>query len=380
MASNGGGPWGGGGGGGPWGGGGSGGGWGDGRNPWGKGNGQGPQMPDFDDLIRKGQDRFRNLFSNGFRGGAVVLGVLVAAWLATGFYRVQPEEQGVVVVFGKWVDTTQPGLHYNWPSPIGSVYKPRVTRVNRVEVGLRSQPEGRSRSNANVNVSEESQMLTGDENIVDIGFIVQWRIKDAGQYLFKIRDPQGTVKVAAESAMREVIGQTPIQMALTEGRSQIEVQTQDLMQRMLDSYESGVYIVKIEMQRTDPPTQVVDAFNDVQRAKADRERLSNEAEAYRNDIIPRARGEAEKMLQEAQAYKEQVVNIAEGEAKRFLSVYNAYAKAPDVTSRRIYYENIEQILKGTNKVIIDPAAAKSGVLPYLPLNDLRPKNGEGAKP
>ncbi|TAN58709.1 MAG: FtsH protease activity modulator HflK, partial [Rhodospirillales bacterium] len=318
MNSGGGGPWGGsggsgGGGGGPWGGGGKGPGWGEGGNPWGRGKG-----PDIDDLVKKGQERLRGLFSNGAKGGGILIAVLILGWLVTGFYRVQPEEQGVVVVFGKWTDTTQPGLHYNWPSPIGSVYKPRVTRINRVEVGVRSQPEGRSRSNASSNVSEESQMLTGDENIVDIGFIVQWRIKDAGEFLFKIRDPQGTVKVAAESAMREVIGQTPIQMALTEGRSQIEVQTLDLLQKMLDSYEAGIYIVKIEMQRTDPPTQVVDAFNDVQRAKADRERLSNEAEAYRNDIIPRARGEAEKMLQESQAYKEQVVNIAEGEAKRFL--------------------------------------------------------------
>ncbi|MDK9722946.1 MAG: FtsH protease activity modulator HflK [Rhodospirillales bacterium] len=388
MASNsgGGGPWGGGsGGGGPWGSGGdggSGGGWGNGRNPWGKGNGQGPQMPDFDDLIKKGQDRLRGLFSNGFKGGAVLVGVLLAGWLATGLYRVQPDEQGAVVVFGKWVDTTQPGLHYNWPSPIGRVYKPKVTRSNRAEIGFRSSAEGRSRSGANSNVNEESLMLTGDENIVDIDFIVLWKIKDAGQFLFKIRDPQGTVKVAAESAMREVIGKTPIQMALTEGRRQVEQQTRGLLQDMLDFYESGIEVMEVQMQKSDPPAQVVDAFNDVQRAKADRERLSNEAEAYRNDIIPRARGEAEKMLQEAQAYKEQVVNIAQGEASRFLSVYNAYAKAPDVTSRRIYYENIEQILKGANKLIIDPAAAKSGVLPYLPLNELKPKHesGQGGKP
>lgn len=387
MASNsgGGGPWGGGnggGGGGPWGGGGGPGGgnpWGGGNSPWGRGRGPSGQMPDFEELIRKGQDRLKNLFSNGYKGAVLVFAVLVLLWLATGLYRVQADEQGVVTVFGEWTGTTQPGLRYNWPSPIGYVYKPKVTRSNRVEVGFRSAAEGRNRSGQNSNVNEESLMLTGDENIVDIDFIVLWKIKDAGQFLFEIRDPQGTVKVAAESAMREVIGKTPIQMALTEGRRQVEQQTRTLLQDMLDSYEAGIEVMEVQMQKSDPPAQVVDAFNDVQRAKADRERLSNEAEAYRNDIIPKARGEAERLLQEAQAYKEQVVNIAEGEAKRFLSVYNAYAKAPDVTARRIYYENIEQILKGTNKLIIDPAAAKSGVLPYLPLNELKPKS-EGAKP
>ncbi|MBF0270135.1 MAG: FtsH protease activity modulator HflK [Alphaproteobacteria bacterium] len=392
LNSGGGGPWGGGsggsgggsgGGGGPWGsgGGGNNGGW--GGNPWGRGNGPGGQMPDLDDLIRKGRDRFNGLFSNGFKGIGVLAAILVAGWLATGLYRVQPDEQGVVVVFGQWTDTTQPGLHYNWPSPIGKVYKPKVTRSNRVEVGFRSTAERSNKSTSvNSNVNEESLMLTGDENIVDIDFIVLWKIKDAGQFLFKIRDPQGTVKVAAESAMREVISQTPIQMALTEGRRQVEQQTRGLLQDMLDSYESGIEVMEVQMQKSDPPAQVVDAFNDVQRAKADRERLSNEAEAYRNDIIPKARGDAEKLLQESQAYKEQVVNIAQGEASRFLSVYNAYVKAPNVTSQRIYYENIEQILHGTNKLIIDPSAAKSGVLPYLPLNELKakPEGAQGGKP
>ncbi|MBF0356783.1 MAG: FtsH protease activity modulator HflK [Alphaproteobacteria bacterium] len=388
MNSGGGGPWGGGsgsgggsgGGGGPWGGGGGNGpSWGGGGNPWGRGKG-----PDIDDLVKKGQEGLRSLFSNGAKGGIVLIAIVFFGWLATGLYRVQPDEQGAVVVFGKWTDTTQPGLHYNWPAPIGHVYKPKVTRSNRAEIGFRSAGDNRSArpGTSNRDVNEESLMLTGDENIVDIDFIVLWKIKDAGQFLFKVRDPQGTVKVAAESAMRDVIGKTPIQMALTEGRKLIEQQTLTLLQQMLDTYETGVEILEVQMQKADPPAQVVDAFNDVQRAKADRERLSNEAEAYRNDIIPKARGEAEKLIQESQAYKEQVVNIAEGEAKRFIAVHTSYAKAPDVISRRFYYETIEQVLKGTHKVIIDPQAAKSGVLPYMPLSELRPKseNGSGVKP
>jgi len=369
-------PWtnqgGGGGGGGPWGpppGGG-------GQNPWGRppgGGGGGPQPPDLEDLLRRGQDRLRRAVPGGFgsgRGIALVLGVLALLWLASGIYRVEYNEQGVVLRFGEWVRTEQPGLNYHLPAPIETVYLPKVTAVNRIEVGYRSASEGRRSER---DVQDESLMLTGDENIIDIDFTVFWRIKDAGQFLFMIRDPEGTVKVAAESAMREVIGRTELQPALTEARQQTEQATQRLLQTMLDEYKAGIEVMQVQLQKADPPAPVIDAFNDVQRARADRERLRNEAEAYRNDIIPRARGESERLIQEASAYREQIVSLAQGDADRFRKVYEAYAQAKDVTAKRMYLETMEEILRGSNKVIIDGnAQGAQGVVPYLPLNQLQP--------
>lgn len=368
-------PWsnqGGGGGGGPWGsppGGG-------GQNPWGRppSGGGGPQPPDLEALLRKGQDRFKKVLPGGFGGGrgiALVAGVLLLLWAASGIYRVQADEQGVVLRFGEWVGTTQPGLRYHLPAPIETVFTPKVTRVNRIEIGYRSAGENR-RGVGERDVSDESLMLTGDENIIDIDFTVFWVIKDAGQYLFKIRDPEATVKKAAESAMREVIGRTDIQPALTEARQEIENSTQALLQAMLDEYQSGIEVTQVQLQKVDPPAAVVDAFNDVQRARADRERLRNEAEAYRNDVIPRARGEAERLIQEASAYREEVVNLAQGDGQRFLAVYEAYALSKDVTVQRMYLETMEDILRGTTKVIIDANAENGqGVVPYLPLNELQ---------
>ena len=278
------------GGGGPWGsppGGGGG-----NQNPWGRGGGGGgPQPPDLEEILRKGQDRMKRLMPGGFGGGkgiALIAAVVVGIWLVSGFYRVQPDQQGVELTFGAWVDTTAPGLNYHWPTPIGSTLTPSVTTVNRTEVGFRSAGDAR-RAAAVRDVPDESLMLTGDENIIDIDFTVLWVIKDAGQYLFKIRDPENTVKKASESAMREVIGRTDIQPALTEARQEIETSTRALLQEMLDEYEAGIEIQQVQLQKVDPPSPVIDAFNDVQRARADRERLRNEAEAYRNDIIPRAR-------------------------------------------------------------------------------------------
>lgn len=356
-------------GGGPWGGGGS-------NNPWGRGPG-GVQPPDIEDLLRKGQDRLRRALPGGFgsmRGLAVILAVLVVLWGATGIYRVQTEEQGVVMRFGEWVATTPPGLHYTWPAPIGRVLKPKVTRINRIELGFRSVGDARVRPTTGRSMGEDSLMLTGDENIVDINFTLFWKIKDAGKYLFNVRNPEATIKVAAESAMREIIGQTQIQQALTEGRNQIEVKTRALLQQMLDEYGAGIDITQVQVLKADPPGAVVDAFNDVQRAKADRERLRNEAEAYRNDVIPRARGEAEKLVQEAQAYREQVTNIAEGDAKRFISVYQVYKQAPDVTAKRMYLETIEEVLQNSHKVIIDRQSGGS-VVPFFPMQDLLKKGG-----
>jgi membrane protease subunit HflK len=364
-----------GGGGGPWGGGGGGG----GQGPWGRGSGGGGlgggQPPDIEELLRKGQDRLRKVLPGRWGSGRGLVIAVVAAvllWLASGFYRVQPDEQGVVLIFGKLQHTTPPGLGWNFPSPIGLVLKPKVTRVNRIEIGHRSGGEVGRRGVPAGDRPEESQMLTGDENIVDVDSTVFWRIKDAGQFLFNLRDPEGTVKVAAESAFRSIIGQTPVQSALTEGRAQIESVVKDRLQKLLDDYGSGILIDRVQLLKVDPPTPVIDAFIDVQRARADLDRLRNEAEAYRNDILPRARGDAERMVQEARAYKEQIVNQATGEARRFLEVYESYRVAKDVTIQRMYLETFEEVFKGMNKVIIDGGAkGGQGVVPYLPLPELQ---------
>jgi len=340
-----------------------------------------PPGPDLEDLLRKGQDRFKRMFPGGFGGGkgiGIALGVVAVLWLASGFYRVQPDEQGVVLRFGEYVKTTEPGLRWHLPSPIESAMTPKVTRENRIDIGYRS-AGGDGRRTATQDIEDESLMLTGDENIIDIDFAVFWVIKDAGAYLFNIRDPEATVKKAAESAMREVIGRTDIQPALTEARSDIELSTRRLLQAMLDEYQSGIEIRRIQLQKVDPPAPVVDAFNDVQRARQDRERLRNEAEAYRNDILPRARGEAEKLIQEASAYREQVVSLAQGDAQRFRQVLAAYQVAPEVTAKRLYLETMQEVLGNANKIIIDePRNGGAGnVLPYLPLNELLQRRGNG---
>ena len=366
---------GGGGGGGPWGSGGNSGGP---KSPWGRG--PGGMQPDLEDILRKGQDRMRRIFPGGVGGArgvgfAVLIGLLL--WFASGFYRVAPDEQGVVLRFGQWVRTAGPGLNYHLPKPIESVLTPNVTRENRIEIGFRS-ADG-TRAGPKRDVLDESLMLTGDENIVDIDFVVFWRVKDAGQFLFNNRQPEATVKAAAESALREAVGQKPIQTVFTEGRAQIEQQTVESLQRLLDEYKAGIEIRQVQMLEVDPPSQVVDAFNEVQRARADKERLRNEADAYRNDVVPRARGEAEKLIQEARAYREEVVARATGDANRFMAIYEAYKVNKDVTTQRIYLETLEEILKGAQKVVIDKSSTGSGVLPYLPLPELK-KKAEEKKP
>src|SRR5918995_170879 len=356
-----------------------GGGWqgGGGQGPWGGRPGGGQQPPDLEELLRRSQEKVKKIFPGGGGGGfggnrrtmiAVPL-ILIAVWLASGFYRVQPDEQGVVLRFGEWIKTTQPGLNWHLPSPIETVFTPKVTRVNRVEVGFIS-PSELGRGASSRDVPGESLMLTGDENIVDINFVLLWQIKDAGQFLFNIRDPEPTVKAVAESVMREIIGKTPIVEATTEGRGAIEVAAREQAQQILDEYRAGILVNQVQLQKVDPPSEVIDAFRDVQRAQADRERAQNEAEAFANDILPRARGEAERLLQEAQAYRQEVVADAQGDAQRFLAVYNEYTKAPDVTTRRLYLETMEQVLRDMNKVVIDKAASGNGVVPYLPLPEL----------
>jgi len=374
-------------GGGPWGGG-----------PWGGpprgGNGppprgRGPQPPNIEELLRRGQDQFRRMMPGGIgsgRGIAYIVLAVIVLWLASGLYRVLPDEQGVVLRFGRYVYTTPPGLHLRWPSPIESVLTPKVTRVNRLEVGFRSGAEGTvGRGGGARQVPEEALMLTGDENIVDINFTVFWVINDATRYLFNIRNQEATVKAVAESAIREVVGRTPIAAALAEGRGKIENDTQKLLQDILDAYGGGISVTQVQLQKVDPPAPVIDAFRDVQRARADQERKRNEAEAYRNSILPVARGEAVRLVQESEAYKAQVVAEAQGEAERFLSVYNAYLSAQDVTTTRLYIETMQDILRGTNKIVIDRSAQSSGVIPYLPLPELghfgdRPPTGQAPAP
>ncbi|MGG5823292.1 FtsH protease activity modulator HflK [Falsiroseomonas sp. HW251] len=336
----------------------------------GQGGGRGP-TPDLDDIIRQAQDAVRRWLPRGTggKGLALIALVLVVLWAASGFYRVQPDEQGVVMRFGAFERTAPPGLNYHIPWPVESVTTPRVTRINRVDVGFRTAADTSPgmRPVAARDVPEESHMLTGDENIIDIDFAVFWRIRDAGEFLFNTRNPEATVKSAAESVMREVIGRTPIQPALTEARAQIEQEVRRGAQAILDQYRSGVEITQVQLQKVDPPAQVVDAFRDVQRANADRERARNEAESYRNDIIPRARGEAERMVQEAEGFKESQVARARGEAQRFLSVLSAYQVAQDVTTRRMYIETMEEILRRNPKIVVD--AGLQGIVPLLNLGE-----------
>jgi len=366
------------GGGGPWGGGGNNGG---GQNPWGQrpsgGGGGGSTPPDFDEMIRKGQERLKRLFpgGGGYKGFVLIGIAVIGLWLLTGFYRVQPGEQGVTLLFGKWVGTTGPGLNYFLPAPIGEVIKPNVERTNQIEVGYRG--AGTVTSNGSRDVPEESLMLTGDQNIIDIDFVVQWRISDAGSYLFNVRDPENTIKLASESAIREVIGKTDLEEALTVGRVRVEEQTRTLLQEIMDGYESGIFIAEVKMQKVDPPRDVIDAFNDVQRARQDRDRSQNEALAYRNDIIPRAKGEAERQVLQARAYKDRVTKEAEGEAERFISIYDSFLTAKDVTTRRLYLETMQEILSKSDKIIMEQNGEGSGVVPYLPLPEVQKRANAG---
>ena len=355
------------------------------QSPWGStpgggsnGNGSGTRRepPSLDELIRNFQKTI-NKFSGGKSGGSrpIVIGLLIVLllYIGSGLYRVLPDEQGVVLRFGKFINTTQPGLHYHFPMPFERVLTPKVTKVNRVDVGFRPASDT-GRSSGVGNVPEESLMLTGDENIVDINYSVFWVIKDAGKFLFNIQSPVETVKATSETAMREVIAKNNIQTILTEGRSNIEVEVQEITQQILDEYNSGIQITQVQTQQADPPSQVIDAFRDVQAARADRERAKNEAEAYANDVIPRARGEAEQILQQAEAYKKEVVAKAEGEASRFLAIYNEYKNAKQVTQERMYLETMEKVLADIDKVIIDKESG-SGVVPYLPLPELKKSGG-----
>jgi membrane protease subunit HflK len=346
----------------------------------GSGSGGGQRPPSIDDLAGQFQDSLKKIFPGGSKipGGKKPIGLFIiialALWLGSGFYRVLPDEQGVVLRFGKFVNLTQPGLNYHLPFPVETALTPKVTRVNRIDVGFRSASDT-GRATGIADVPEESLMLTGDENIVDINYSVFWLIKDGGKFLFNIQDPQETVKSVAETAMREVVARNPIQTVLTGGRARIEIDTQKIMQEILDFYESGIQITQVQTQKADPPKEVIDSFRDVQAAKADKERLQNEADAYANDVIPRARGEAAQVVQQAEGYKQQVVASAEGEASRFLAIYDEYKNAKAVTQERMYLETMEKVLAGIDKIIIDQKSS-GGVVPYLPLPELGKKKAE----
>lgn len=357
--------------------------------PWGSGGGGGPwgggpptqPPPNVEEMLRRSQERFKRFMPGGFGGGRIIVLGLVAIvliWLATGFYRVQPGEQGVELLFGRYVKITTPGLNYWFPAPIGEVLKPNVEVTNQITVGFRGSTDS-VRGGSTRDVPQESLMLTQDQNIIDVDYVVQWRIKNAADYLFNIRDPDGTVKLASESAIREVMGQTRLEDALTSKRQEVDQKTKDLLQDILDSYGAGVFIAEVKQLQVDPPSEVIDAFNDVQRARQDKDRSVNEALAYRNDIVPRAKGEAERITLGATAYKEKVVRDAEGEANRFLSVYEAYKGGKDVTRRRLYLERMQELLGGTEKVIIDKTGGGQGVVPYLPLPELQKRNREAAQ-
>ncbi len=351
------------------------------RGPWGGGGNNG--LPDLDEMIARLQSSARRFVPGGPAGQQAngrMIGLLAIAaaviWLGSGFYRVQPDQQGVVLRFGAFQRTTLPGLNYHLPWPIEAALTPAVTRVNRTEVGFRVAADGSGslrqqagRDGSARELPEEALMLTGDENIIDINFSVFWRIRDASSYLFNTRNPDQTVKSVSESLMREVIGRTPIQPALTEARGRIEQSVMTGTQTVLDRYGAGVEITQVQLQKVDPPQQVIESFRDVQRANTDAERARNEAESFRNDIIPRARGEAARLTAEAEGARQANIAEASGQAQRFLSVYNAYAIAKDVTARRLYIETMQEILSKTPSIVVDDRL--QGIVPYLPLDPSR---------
>lgn len=299
--------------------------------------------------------------------GLIILGIILF-WLSLGFYKVDTDENAIVLYFGKFYAVSSPGLNYHIPYPFGNVIKKSVTIVNTEEFGFSSKSSGKDSKR---NFDAESLMLTGDENIVDIEFQVQWQIADIKDYIFNIAVQNQTIRETSESTMREIIARTPIADALSDGKKRIEQEAKDLLQQTLDSYGAGIRVVLVQLRRVDPPAQVIDAFRDVQTAKADKEKEINEAQAYSNDIIPRARGMASQLVEQAEAYNKEVVTNAEGEAGRFISVYKQYIKSKRVTKKRIYLETMEKIYRDIDKVIIDKAVGKTGVVPYLPLNEIQ---------
>ncbi len=345
----------------------------------GGGGSKGPNNP-FEKIIKDSAGKMKAKMPNGGSERDIIVaafGIFVVLWLASGIYRVNSDELGMVMRFGEYSRTATPGLNYHLPSPIEQVIIPSVTTVNKVEIGHRSgnadNPSIRvaksslsDRSDTSI-PSNEELMLTGDRNIVDIDFEVQWKIDATHpeKYLFNMRNPAGNVKIVAESAMREVIGRTKLDDVLTGAQSQIAEDTKTLMQQTFDDYDAGIEIIAVNLSRPDVPPPVIDEFQDVKRAEQDKQTAESVAEGYSNDILPRAKGDAAKMLQDSEAYKSRVIADAQGNASRFKQIYAEYALAKDVTKRRMYLETMEEVLKGMPKIVME--SGKGGALPVLPI-------------
>ena len=350
------------GGGGPW-----------GQSPEGGGNGR---QPDIEDMLKRSQDRIKDVLPGGGGSRGMFWVVTLLGLAALAFYgltvRVGPDEKGIVTRFGKFDREVNPGLNFRLPPPIEEVYTPKVTVVNQLQVGY-----GRASDS-----SGETLMLTGDENMVDVDYTVFWRIKDPQAFLFNVRDGREflatrqaeTVKDVAESAIREVVGKNDITPILTQDRVKNEEAVRGNMQKILDSYKAGIEITQVQMQKVDPPGEVIGAFRDVQAAKTDFERAQNEAQSYANKVVPEARGDAQRIRQEAEAYREKIEAEAIGQADRFTKVYEAYKLAPDVTRKRIYLDTMQRVFSNMNKVIIDQKGGGGGVVPYLPLDSLEKRS------
>jgi modulator of FtsH protease HflK len=343
------------------------------KGPWNRGPtpGGGMRPPDIEEMLRRSQDRLRRFLPGpSFTTGSLIVLVLivVGVWLASGIYFVGAFEQGIVLRFGRFVARTPPGINYHLPWPIETAYTLDVTRQRQINIGYRTAADAED-ANANPeDMPAEADMLTGDENIIDINFTVFWVVKDAGDYLFNVEDPDQAIKAVAESAMREVVGRSQFESILTQDRETIQIEVKDLMQKTLDAYGAGVTVTNVNMQKADPPSEVIDAYRDVQAARADQERMRNEAEGYANKVIPEARGRAARIVQDAEAYRQQVIAEASGSSKRFLSVLEQYRRAPDVTRRRMYLETMSSILAPMNKIIVDDSA--KGVVPYFQLPNM----------
>ncbi len=329
------------------------------KSPWEKG----PQPPDIDELLSNLQDKFKiGLPKKGVFSYIIILAIIV--WLATGIFIIDPEEQGVIKRFGEVTEVVGPGPHYHLPTPIETVQIAPVTAVRRLEIGFRTiqlGPPAKYRR-----VLKESLMLTGDENIIDVQFIVQYRISDLENYLYSLTNPDVTVRSAAESAMREVIGDSSVTEALTVGKGIIEDTTALLLQQTMNSYKGGIKIENVKLQDVHPPDAVKEAFKDVVSAREDREKMINDAEGYRNNLVPKARGEAAQLINSAKGYAKEKVLVAIGESERFNLVYEEYKKAKDITRERILLETMASILPKVNKVIADKELG-GNVLPFLPI-------------
>lgn len=360
--------------------GGNGGPWGQPPRNTGGGGGGGPNPPDIEELLRRSQDRLKSVLPGGGGGRTnplviflIIAAVVVFAAFQFFTFRVQPDEVGVVLRFGEYDRQAPSGLNFRLPYPIETVFTPKVTRVNRITIGQVGEDSG----SAGRDIPEESLMLTGDENIVDIDFSVFWEISNARDYLFNMEDPIGSIKAAAESAMREVVGRSNIQPLLTQARAITETDVQTLIQQTMDEYGAGVQINQVQLLKVDPPSEVIASFRDVQAARADQERSQNEAQTYANRVIPEARGQASQITEAAIAYRDRITNEAQGQADRFTQVYDSYRVAPEVTRQRMYLETLENVFSGTSKVIIDQKDGATGVLPYLPLDSLGRRNTTG---